>query len=67
MVQLRNKNAEIVLDIIAISEGALLLSNGDLEAWVPKSLIDNYDNNWEEGNAKKMLIPVWKLRDAELI
>jgi hypothetical protein len=67
MNKFRDKKAEIVLDIVAISEGALLLSDGDRQEWIPKSLVDNFDKNWEADTTKKLVIPVWKLRQAEFI
>jgi hypothetical protein len=67
MNKFRDEKAEIVLDIVAISEGALLLSDGDRQEWIPKTLIDNYDKNWEDNSTKKFVIPVWKLRQAEFI
>ena len=55
------KTVELTLDIIhrMQADDTLLLSDGDVEAWVPFSKIPNFDDDWDSGQTVEVEIPLW--------
>ena len=53
----------IDLEIRRETEKALHLSDGVIEGWVAKSLIENYDDDWEIGQTVEVEIPEWLAED----
>jgi hypothetical protein len=58
---------EICCEIIAMTAEALLVSDGDVEGWVPLSTIDKPRSDWIVGQSYIMNIEVWKLEDGGFI
>lgn len=57
---------ELSLDLVKKSDGALLVSDGDNEAWLPKSLIE-YDEEPERGRSIDIELPEWLAIEKGLI
>lgn len=58
----RHETVELTLDIIhrMQTDDNFLLSDGDIEAWIPFSQIKNFDDDWDSGqNGIDVEIPVW--------
>jgi hypothetical protein len=49
---------EISFDLIAMSNSALPVSDGDVEAWIPKSLIE-YNEEPSRGDSIDIKLPEW--------
>ena len=49
---------ELSLDLVKMSNEALLVSDGDNEAWLPKSLIE-YDEEPDRGDSIDIKLPEW--------
>ena len=50
---------EISLEIVYETDESLYFSDGELDGWVAKRLIPNYDPDWEVGQTVEAEIPVW--------
>ena len=58
------------LEVIAVSEAALLLSDGDSKEWVPMKTIKDFDMTneiIEIGEFREFEIYQWKLKDLGFI
>ena len=65
-----NNWASIEVEVVAISDGAVLVSDGDEEVWVPFSLISRDSDigaESERGESGTLIIPEWKAYELELI
>lgn len=62
-------NVEIDVDIKNETEHAILASDGDITAWIPKSqLIDfDWDDDYITGKSMTITIPEWLAKDKGLI
>jgi len=58
---------EIDLEILFETEKAVSVTDGDVKCWIAKSLIENYDDDWEKGNTETMEIPEWVALEKGLI
>jgi hypothetical protein len=61
---------EIDMEIIWITDEALLLSDGDKEGWIPVSQIKDYEHNrrnYEKNGTYTFEIAVWQLEDKGFI
>jgi hypothetical protein len=61
---------EVYVDIEHETDESFLVSDGDNEGWVAKSLIENYRDNrddFEVGAYVQMDIPLWKAKELELV
>lgn len=58
---------EIRGTILAETPDAYLLDDGDIEVWIPKSQIDNLDDDWEIEDTIEMEIPEWLAEQKGLI
>lgn len=58
----------IDLDIIRITDLAILFTDGDKEeVWIPKELIGNLDDDWGEGDTESIAIPIWLAEKEGLV
>jgi hypothetical protein len=58
-------DVEIDLLIKAETDNAFLVSDGDRDAWLPKSQIDYYEHEVEIGNTITFMIPEWLAVEEE--
>jgi hypothetical protein len=58
---------EIDLEILLETEKAIRVTDGDKQCWIAKSLIENYDDDWEIGNTETMSVPEWLALEEGLI
>lgn len=59
--------ADIDVEILRETNMAIFVSNGDMEAWIPKSQIIDSDENFEIGTSITITIPEWLAIEKELI
>lgn len=57
---------EIEVDIKGETEQAYLVTDGDVECWLPKSQID-YEKDLTVGDRTDMLVPEWLAEEKGLI
>jgi len=62
--ELSISNVEITVEIKAETELAYLVSDGDLEMWIPKSQIEEFDRS---GDIATFQIPEWLAEEKGLI
>jgi len=64
-----SKTAEVDLEIIRITDLAILFTDGDVDSniWVPKELIFNIDDDWTEGQTIEVSLPVWLAEKEGLV
>ena len=65
-----DESHKLELEVMAISEAALLLSDGDTADWIPMSLIKDFDMTneiIELGEFREFDIYVWKLMELGFI
>jgi hypothetical protein len=63
-----NQYTEVDLEIIRITDLAILFTDGDKEeVWIPKELIGNLDDDWEEGDTEFVAIPIWLAEKEGLV
>lgn len=58
---------EIDITILAETPDALLVDDSDVEVWIPKSQISNYDSDWAINDMVKIEIPEWLATDRGLV
>lgn len=64
----RDATTEVFVEIVNVTDGAFLVSDGDHEGWVGKSLVANDDKNEIEiGDSLHLEIPLWKAEELELV
>ena len=56
---------EIAVDVKARTDSALLVTDGVIEAWIPKSQISDYSG--EEDSPETIFIPEWLALNKGLI
>lgn len=60
--------AEIEIEIIALTERAFLVTDGDNKAWIPISLIEGGSDNFEGvGDSGIIIIPEWLAIEKNLV
>jgi hypothetical protein len=62
--------AEVDVEVIAQKRKAVKVSNGDIEVWVPYSLIDadsEINEDSEPDEVGVLIIPQWKAEELELV
>lgn len=57
---------EIFVHVVKETEGAFLVSDGEVEVWIPRSLVRNADEV-VEGEDMEIVIPLWKAEELELL
>jgi hypothetical protein len=57
---------EVFVDVLKDTGMSFLVSDGDIEDWVPHSLVANRDDV-EEGASLEITIPVWKAKEIGLV
>ena len=62
----RNETVEVFVDVLKDTGMSFLVSDGDVEEWVPHSLVENRDEV-EEGASMEILIPRWKAEELGLV
>lgn len=63
-------SVEVEGKVLKISDNAILFDNGDVQAWIPKSQIEDYDEEEMEENEGEMIeisIPEWLATEKDLI
>lgn len=63
-------SVEVEGKVLKISDNAILFDNGDVQAWIPKSQIEDYDEGEMEENEGEMVeisIPEWLATEKDLI
>lgn len=64
----KNEIVEVDVDIVNVTEGAFLVSDGDNEGWVGRSLVANDDKNeFEAGDTVTLHIPQWKAEELGFV
>lgn len=63
---MNNETIEIAVEVIHDTDAALLIFDGMNEAWIPRSLIEDYDTN-ARGEISEITIPVWFAKQKELV
>jgi hypothetical protein len=66
----RNSKTEVDVEVLRVSQAALLVTDGDQEVWIPFSLIDDDSDitaESEAGDSGTLIIPEWKAEEAGLI
>ena len=58
---------EVSGEILAKSAAAILINDGDRDAWLPISQIQNYDESWKKGETVDLEIPEWLATEKELV
>jgi hypothetical protein len=58
---------ELDLEITALTDKAVRVTDGDEYCWIAKSLIHNFDESWEVGVTYEMSIPEWVAENEGLI
>ena len=61
---------EVDVEILKVGENALLVTDGDKEAWIPFSLISPHSEINEESSEEdvgEILIPVWKAEEVGFV
>lgn len=58
---------ELDLEILNETDEAIRVTDGDNYCWIAKSKIQNYDEDWEDGQTETMLIPIWIAEKEGLI
>jgi len=62
--------AEVEVEVLIVKEGALYVTDGDNEGWVPKSLIDDDGDITAEssvGDEGTLILPQWKAEELEFV
>ena len=62
--------ADVDVDVLAVGDNAIPVSDGDNEGWVAKSLIDEESNitgESEKGDSGNLVIPQWKAEELEFV
>ena len=65
-----NLPAAIDVDVLRVGDGALLVSDGDQEVWIPFGLINKESDITAEskaGDSGILVIPEWKAYELDLI
>ena len=65
-----NDMAEIDVEVVAVGDDAIKVTDGDTEGWVPFSLIDDESDitrGTEVGHSGTLIIPQWKAEELELV
>ena len=58
---------EVTGEILSKSNMAILINDGDRDAWLPISQIQNYDESWKKGETVDLEIPEWLATEKELV
>ena len=61
---------EIDLEVIHTTDDAVLLTDGEIEGWIPKSCIQNFDELprfLDKGDSHTFEIAIYQLQDKEFI
>jgi hypothetical protein len=58
---------ELDLEILNETDEALRVTDGDIYCWIAKTKIQNYDEDWTEGQTPLMVIPIWIAEKEGLI
>ena len=62
------KTVEIEVEILAITDLAILIDDGNRQPWIAKSLLRKDEiENCEAGNSLTLTIPEWLAMEEELI
>lgn len=61
------EDVEIDVTIIATTPDALLVDDSDVQVWLPRSQILNYDSDWSIDDIVKIEIPEWLATDRGLV
>lgn len=62
-----NEIVEVTGKVLAKTPGAILINDGDRDAWLPISQIQNYDESWKMGETVDLEIPEWLATEKELV
>jgi len=65
----RNDPITVSVEFITHTAGAVLVKDGDEEAWIPKSKIENDEDDWDSlklGDILDLDIPEWLAEDKGL-
>lgn len=66
----KNETAEVDVEVLVVKDGALYVSDGDTQAWVPKSLIDDDSDITKDskvGDSGTLILPQWKAEELGLV
>lgn len=63
----RKRMVEVEVEVKIERPASILVTDGDTEAWIPKSLIGETSEVQGESDSGMLLIPEWKAKDAGLI
>jgi len=67
IVKLRNLIYVEVKEVTVVSQRAILVSNGKVEAWIPRGQIGYKSEVKEKGDSGLLLIPEWIAKERGLI
>lgn len=62
-----NEIVEVCVDIVKDTGLAFLVTDGDVEKWIPYKWVENCDDLDEGDVAVDIHIPRWKAKDLELV
>ena len=62
-----NEIVEVAGKVLAKTPEAILINDGDKDAWLPISQIENYDESWKTGETVDLEIPEWLATEKELV
>lgn len=63
----KQEHIELDLEILNETEEAIRVTDGDIYCWIAKAKIQNYDDDWGQGQTESMLIPIWIAEKEGLI
>lgn len=64
-MRIHSKQVEIEVEVIRETQAALLVNNGSIEAWVPKSMIT--DQCEEQGKITSIFMSEWMATEKGLV
>ena len=63
----KQEYVELDLEIVNETDEAFRITDGDVYCWIAKSKIQNYDEDWTQGQTELMVIPIWIAEKEGLI
>jgi len=63
----RKRMVEVEVEVKIERPASVLVTDGEVDVWIPKSLIGETSDVQGEGDSGMLLIPEWKAKDAGLI
>ena len=63
----KDEIVEVCVDILRDSGKAFLVSDGDIEVWIPRKWVENRDDINEGDSVVDIRLPFWKAEDLELV